>query len=182
MLKFAFIMNVPGTSPDKDFAVFENEESYTLLAETSTYEMTEALVLKLAKDGITIVDLCGDFDDLAVERLTKATNGKVQVRHADYFPDEMAKMDKLPSLKEYGIIIAMDGVQTTQIREILNKECNTYVHFIKDLEGAKTAAKNLLNQGVYFIELCSWFDKEKTQSLIHAVEGKLPIGSCGELS
>ena len=41
------------------------------------------------------------------------------------------------------------------------------------------AAKELLDKGVYFIELCSWFDEEKTRAVIAAVDGKLPVGSCG---
>ena len=73
----------------------------------------------------------------------------------------------------------MDGVEDTQKFELRNEECNTYVRFTKDLEAAKAAAKELTDQGVYFIEICSYFDEEKTRAIIDAVGGKVPVGSCG---
>ena len=75
----------------------------------------------------------------------------------------------------------MDGVEETQNFTLKNDACNTYVRFTKDLDAAKAAAKELEEQGVYFLELCSFFDKARTLEIIDAIGGKVPVGSCGEL-
>ena len=41
------------------------------------------------------------------------------------------------------------------------------------------AAQKLVSEGVKFIEICSWFDAERTQSVIDAIDGAVPVGSCG---
>ena len=46
---------------------------------------------------------------------------------------------------------------------------------------AKAAGKRLIEKNVDFIELCSWFDKEKMEEIVEATENKVPVGTCGEL-
>lgn len=182
MLKFAFIENLPGSSPETCSAVYENAESYSVVVGTSSYEMTEAYVRKLDEEGFSIIDLCGDFDDEAVAKLKSAVKSPIQISHADYLPEELKKIQALESFKEYGIIVAMDGVEETVERSIRNEEGNSYIRFVKDLDAAKAAAVELVGQGVYFIELCSYFDKKKTEEVIAAIEGKVPVGTCGEIA
>lgn len=69
--------------------------------------------------------------------------------------------------------------QDMKILELLSKECNTKIMLVKDLDMACQAAKELVEKGVFFIELCSWFDTERTKAVIAAIDGKLPVGSCG---
>lgn len=182
MFKYAFIENVPGSSPETYSFVYENDESYSLVTGTSSFEMTEELAKKLDQEGYDLIDLCGDFDDEAVAKLSKSFTGEMGITHADYLPDELVKIEALDSLKEYGIVIVMDGVEVTQKFSLISEACNTYVRFTKDLDAAKAAAKELVSLGVDFIELCSYFDKEKTQAVIGAIEGKVPVGSCGDLA
>lgn len=181
MFKYAFIENVAGASPENYSFVYENEESYNLVAGTDNDEMTEELVKKLAGEGFELIDLCGYFDDEAAEKLRRATGGGIEITHASYLPEEQKKNDALESFKEFGVIIVMDGVEETQRFSLSNEDCNTYVRFTKDMEAAKAAAKELADQGVYFIELCSYFDKEKVLEIIDAVDAKIPVGSCGDL-
>ncbi|MCQ4635693.1 DUF6506 family protein [Anaerovorax odorimutans] len=182
MFKFAFIENVPGSSPENYSFVYENDESYSLVTGTSSFEMTEELIKKLDKEGYDLIDLCGDFGEEAAAKLEESVTGKMEITYADYLPDELAKIEALDSLKEYGIVIVMDGVEETQKFSLKSEECNTYVHFVKDLDAAKVAAKELVEQqGVYFLELCSYFDKKETLEVIAAIEGKVPVGSCGDL-
>lgn len=181
MFKYAFIENVPGSSPETYSFTYENEASYSLVTGTSSFEMTEELTRKLDEEGYDLIDLCGDFDDEAMEALLKVVKGGMRITHADYLPEELEKIEALDSLKEYGIVAVMAGVEETQTFELKGEECNTYVRFTKDLEAAKAAAKELVEKGVYFIELCSYFDKEKTQEVIDAIGGKVPVGSCGAL-
>jgi len=93
----------------------------------------------------------------------------------------MEKMDKLESLFEYGIIIFEDSVATTEWVEILNRQGNTYVAFVKDMDSAMEAGRELVKKGVAFMELCGWFDAEKTGQIISAIGGSIPIGTCGNI-
>lgn len=179
MLKFAFIENLAGASPETYAAVYENAESYSTVVGTSSYEMTENYVKKLDREGYELIDLCGDFDDEAVKKLKAAVGHPIEINHAGYLPAELEKIEALDSLKEYGIIIAMDGVEETVTRTIRNEEGNSHIRFVKDLEAAKAAALELTDSGVYFIELCSYFDREKTEAVIAAIDGRVPVGSCG---
>ncbi|MCI8648230.1 MAG: hypothetical protein HFE76_15875 [Firmicutes bacterium] len=151
------------------------------MAGTSSFEMTRELVKKLDSEGYDLIDMCGDFDDEAVEKLLSITKSDMEILHADYLPAELEKIEALDSLQEYGIVVVMDGVEETQNFTLKNDACNIYVRFTKDLDAAKAAAKELVEQGVYFLELCSFFDKARTLEIIDAIGGKVPVGSCGEL-
>lgn len=181
MFKYAFIENVDGATPESYSFVYENAESTSLVAGTSSFEMTEDLVKKLDSEGYDLIDMCGDFDDAAVEKLLSVTEKGIRICHADYLPVQLEKIEALESLKEYGIVIVMDGVEETQSFTLESEACNTHVRFTKDLAAAQAAAKELADQGVYFLELCSYFDRHKTLAIIDAVEGKIPVGSCGNL-
>ncbi|MCB6994393.1 DUF6506 family protein [bacterium 210820-DFI.6.37] len=181
MFKYAFIENVDGAAPETYSFVYENEESTSLVAGTSSFEMTEELVKKLDSEGYDLIDMCGDFDDAAVEKLLKVTKNGIRICHADYLPVQLEKIEALESLKEYGIVIVMDGVEETQSFTLESEACNTHARFTKDLEAAKAAAKELVDQGVSFLELCSYFDRTKTLEIIDAIDGAVPVGSCGKL-
>lgn len=182
MFKYAFIANVAGAAPENYSFTYDNPESHSFITGTSSFEMTEELVKKLDQEGYDLIDLCGDFDDEATEKLQKVTKSKMEILHADYLPEELAKLEALESFQEYGLVVVMDGVEETQAFELKNEECNMYVRFTKDLEAAKTAAKELVDQGVYFLELCSYFEKAFTLEIVKAITGKVPVGSCGDLS
>jgi len=182
MIKYAFVMNVPGECPDTYSITYEDEGSLNLVVGTGNMEMAEDLIKKLAKEGFVWVDLCGDFDDAITAKLSDATEGKVRLLHADYLPLELQKLNALEDLTEYGVIIKADDDVDVQYFELKSNECNAYIAFAKDIDDAGKAAKRLMVKGVAFIELCGWFDKEKTEMIIEAIEGKVPVGTCGSLS
>lgn len=179
MFKYAFIEETEGASPETYSFTYENAESRSFVAGVNDMDMAGDLVKKLAQEGVELIDLCGAFDEERARRLRTAAEGKVEILHVNYFPQEQKKLDALESFQEFGVVIVMDGVEETQNFELRNDACNTYVRFTKDLDAAKAAAKELADQGVYFIELCSYFDEEKTKAIIEAVGGKVPVGSCG---
>ena len=181
MLKFAYIINMPGQTPDTYSAVYENAESYNKIVGVDGVESAKNYVKSLADDGYTLFNLCGDFDDEITADIQAAAGEDVKIRHADYLPEEMEKMGRLEDLSTYGIVIVMRGVETPQQVELKCDDCDTTAIFVKDLEQAQEAAKKLTDGGIAFIELCSWFDKEKTEAVIDAVGGAVPVGSCGEL-
>ncbi len=179
-MKFAFLMNMPGETPETCYGEYNNEKNQNRIIGMEK-EVVEDYIKILAEDGFGRVDLCGDFTESDVEILTKASNGKININYAKYFPVEIEKMDKLESLFEYGIIIFDDGVETTEWLEILNKQGNTYVTFVKDMCCAMEAGRELVKKGVAFIELCGWFDSEKTEQMISAIDGGVPVGTCGNI-
>lgn len=181
MLKFAFIMNIPGESPETFSAVYENEESYNLVVGTGSMDMAKDYLKKLVDDGFTLINLCGDFDDEITAEMQQIAGEGVKIRHADYMPEELDKLEKLQSMKEYGVVIVMRGVEESYELTIKNPECNADVIFVKDMPQAKIAARKLVADGIDFIELCSWFDKVKTIEVVESIKGAVPVGTCGEL-
>ena len=81
----------------------------------------------------------------------------------------------------YGIIIVMRGVEEPTEVVVDKPELYTKAIFVNDQEQANAAAKKLAEEGVHDIELCSWFDKAKTEEVIEAVGGVCPVGTCGDL-
>ena len=181
MFKFAFIMNIPGESPKTYSKVYENAESYSLFAGTGDMDMAAGLVKQLAGEGFEVINLCGDFDDDITKKFMEITENKMRILHADFFPEEMKKLEAQASLKEYGIICIVRGLEQMESFDLLSEDCNTRLMLIRDLDQACSAAVELVNKGIDFIELCSWFDKEKTQAIIAAINGKVPVGSCGPI-
>lgn len=181
MLKFAFLINTPGQTPDTYSKVYENAESYNLVAGTPDMDAAKDFVKKLADDGYTLLNLCGDFDDEITAQMQELAGPDVKIRHADYLPEQLAKVEALPEFSRYGIVIVMRGVETPEDVIIDSPELYTHAIFVKDQEQANAAAKKLADEGMHDIELCSWFDKERTESVIEAVGGSCPVGTCGEL-
>jgi hypothetical protein len=179
VFKFAFIMNIPGESPETYSKVFENEEEYDLFVGSGDMETAAWLVKKYAGEGFDLIDLCGDFNEELAKEFTLIAENKLKVFYADYFPEELAKLEAQPSLKEYGIICIADGLKKMEHLELTGKTCNTSVMLVTDLDMACRAARELLDKGINFIELCSWFDAGKTRTVIAAVDGRVPVGSCG---
>ena len=181
MLKYAYLINVPGQSPETYSAVYENAESYNVVAGTNDMDMAKDYVGKLAKDGFTLLNLCGDFDDEITEELRQIAGPDVKIKHADYLPEQGAMVEALPEFSRFGIVIVMRGVEEPTEVVIDKPELYTKAIFVKDQEQANASAKKLADEGMHDIELCSWFDKEKTEKVIAAVGGAAPVGTCGDL-
>ncbi|MEG0156553.1 MAG: DUF6506 family protein [Anaerovoracaceae bacterium] len=185
MVKLAFIMNVPGESTEEYQGTYQCEKSTTLVVGTDGMEQTEALMKDLVADGYTLFDLCGDFDEEMRSSLADAIGADNQTKRvcrADYTAEQMEKLEALPSLSEYGIIINIFGGGENGRIDLLGKGCNSHILFVNGMEEAAQAAKQLVEEGIAFIELCSFFDGEKTKEIIDAIDGKVPVGTCGKLS
>ena len=181
MLKYAFLINVPGQNPDEYKGVYENSESYNVIAGTDNMDMAKEYVGKLAADGFTLLNLCGDFDDAITAELREIAGPDVKIVHADYLPEQGAMVEALPEFSKYGIVVVMRGVEEPTEVVVDKPELYTKAIFVKDQEQANAAAKKLADEGMHDIELCSWFDKARTESVIEAVGGICPVGTCGEL-
>ncbi len=182
MLKFAFLINVPGVTPETYSAVYENDESYSIIAGVDGMEAGKKYVRKLAAEGFTLFNLCGDFDDETTQQMRKYVGEGVEIQHAAYSIDELVKLNQLKSYREYGIIIAMDGVEEPHEVTLKSDECVATAVFVKDMRQAKAVAKKLVQRRIKFIELCSWFDRLMMDEIVDAIEGAVPVGTCGDLT
>lgn len=180
-MKFAFIANVAGATPETYSAVFESPGSYNLIAGVDGMDAAKEYIKKLAGEGFEMFNLCGDFDDEITAEIREMVGPEIEVSHADYSAAQMAKLEKLESFKEYGIIILDDDIEDPHHMAINNEECNAHIIFVKDLEQAEKAGKTLIEEKVDFIELCSWFDNDKMEAVVKATEDSVPVGTCAEL-
>lgn len=48
---------------------------------------------------------------------------------------------------------------------------------VKNIDGAATAARRLVGEGVALIELCGGFGGEGLGIVVNAVQGKIPVGA-----
>ena len=182
MLKFAFLIKVPGQDPETFRGVYENEESFNLVAGVDNMEMAEEYVKKLVADGFTLFNLCGAFDDEVTGRMQEAAGPDIKIRHADYFPEEREKVEALDKLTRYGAVAITRGIEEPVEVEIDSENFYAKAILVKDQEQSNEAAAKLVSEGMHDIELCSWFDKAKTEEVIRAAGGTVPIGTCGDIA
>jgi hypothetical protein len=178
MVRYALMINVPGESPATYSKVYETQENHDLYVGTGDMDMATGLMKQLAEEGFEMINLCGGFDDEIVQRFIEIGQGKIKVSAARYFPEELLKLEALTSLKEYGFISFMPGIDKIDCLKLFSKECNTHVFLVRDMEMACQAAAELVEMGADIVELCGWFDSQKTQEIIAAIHGKVPVGSC----
>lgn len=181
MFTYAFIVNSEGLTPEDYSWNYENDEMKFKFFATSGMDMTKKYAKKLADEGFEYIDLCGDFDADMAKEVEMATDGKIEVNYAKYFDEEIKKLEKLPSLGEYGIIINAPGLPegSTKTQKLVGAEFNTTIVFVGDDEMAKAAAESLVDEGIAFIELCSYFDELKAIEIINAIKGRVPVGYAG---
>ena len=181
MLNFAFVINVSGAAPENYSVIYENDESRSIIAGVDGIEAGKAYVRELIGQGYTLINLCGDFDDDVTEEIRKDAGEGITVENARYTIDELAKLNKLESFHDYGMIVKMDGVDVPQWRRLENADCALRAVFVRDMDQAKAAALEMVRKRVDFIELCSWFDQMMMEKISDETGGKVPIGTCGRI-
>lgn len=178
MFKFAFLINVPGVSPETYFTVYETNESYSIVAGVDGMEAAKEYMKQLLKKDIKVFDLCGDFDDETTDQMREIAGEGITIRHAEYNLNEMAKLNMLKSFRNYGVIVKADGTGKSHEVVLRSKACDSRIIFVENLAEARKAARRLVEKRVNFIELCSWFDILRLDSIVAAIDGKVPVGTC----
>lgn len=181
MFNYAFIVNSEGLTPEDYSWSYKNDAMQFEFFATSGMGMTKKYAKKLADKGFTDIDLCGDFDEKMAKEVADATDGKIAVEYAKYFDEEMEKLNLLNQLGEYGIIIKAPGLKegSTKKEKIIGSEFNTTIVLIGSEKEAEAAAQSLVDEGIAFIELCSYFNELRATAIINAIKGKVPVGYCG---
>ena len=181
MKKYAYVENVPGLAIENYKANFDDGEYLNHIAGFDGVDVCMDYVKGLIRDGYSLINLCGDFGKEHVEELMKDAPEGTAVHYAAYLPEELAKLEALEQYIEYGMIIVGNVEEPVRL-ELSAPVMNTHVVFVKDLEQAADAAHKFAEDCVDGIELCSWFDLEKTQRIIAEVESVsllIPVGSNG---
>ncbi len=181
MQKYAFVVNAPGLTAEHYQEFFDDGEWLSELTAKDGVDVCMDYVKGLIADGYSMINLCGDFGPEHVEELMKDAPEGTIVRFAGYFPEEQAKLEALDEYVEYGQII-FGGVDEPVRFDLLDPAMNTHTIFIKDMEQAEEAARELAAEGMDGIELCGSFDEDMTRRIIRVVESvskKIPVGSNG---
>lgn len=181
-MKFAFIANVEGVTPETYSTVYETEDSYNLVAGVDGMDAAREYIRKLAEDGFELINLCGDFGDEITAEMQEIAGPDVEIRNARYTIDELIKLNHLNSFRDYGIIIIVEDTEKPHEVVLRSDSCDTRIIFVKDMRQAKRAGKRLIEKRVNFIELCSWFDILRLDPIVAATENRVPVGTCGELN
>lgn len=179
MFRFALIVKISGASPETYRKVYENNESYNLFIGIDPMDETRDLIEELLEDDIEEINLCGAFDNEETKALQNLAKGRLEIFNAKYFSEELPKVQNIDSLREYGFISITKNINKLMPMNIDGEKGNTRIMLVKDLEMACLAAQQLVDGGIQLIELCSWFDNEKTQTIIDSINGKVPVSSCG---
>ena len=181
LIKYAYVENVPDLSVENYMDSFDDGEYLNHVAGFDGVDVCMDYVKGLIRNGYSLINLCGDFGKEHVEELMKDAPEGTEIKYAAYLPEEMAKLEVLEQYIEYGMII-LGNVEQPVRKELTAPEMNTHIVYVKDLEQAVEAARKFAEDGVDGIELCGWFDLEKTKAIIVAVESvdkTIPVGSNG---
>lgn len=180
MFKYAFFANSARLSPDKYSLTYENDEFYCYVSAVHGMKMARELAAKLSEQGIEYLDLCGDFDAEKAEDIKNASGGKLDVCYAKYTKENQEQFDALEAMNEYGLIIMGKGMGDAPERlELRDEEYNTHIAIVASDQMAIEVAKDMVEKGIHFIELCGYFNLEKAEMISEAIGRKVPVGYCG---
>ena len=181
MFKYGFIMNSRGLTPETYSVAYQNDEFYCYIAAVHGMKMTRELAKKLVYEGIELIDLCGAYDEeMAQDVLESTGDDSLEVCYAKYTQEQEEKFNSLDCEEEYGIIVKASGIkEKPHYLEMESEEFNTRIALVGSDAMAIEAAKEMIDKGICFIELCSYFDLEKTEAILAATGRKVPIGYCG---
>lgn len=181
-MKYAFVANIEGVTPETYSAVFETAGCYNLIAGVDGMDAAKEYIGTLADEGYDMIELCGDFTDEITEEIREIVGEGIEINNARYTIDEAVKMEFTDSLKNYGVIIMDEDVDKYHEIVLKSESCDMRVMFVQDMRQAKNAAKRMVEKKIDFIELCGWFDILRLGTMVEVTENKVPIGTCGELN
>ncbi len=175
--KHAFLVMYPGLDPANYHLDFTGKDLTTFVG-VGDLDQAEAMVRSFAAEGRSVFNLCGAFDQSSAERLAKAAGPGTSFSYVTFEGDEIRKRQQADITGGVGFIVYDSGVGQIQPFK-LQGTLPASVRFVDSLVMARAAARDLIREGYPVIELCSWFDAERTETLIHMVGSEVPIGSAG---
>lgn len=180
MFTSAFILNSRSLTPETYSAEYKNEQFHFYMTAVHGMKMTCEVAVRLADEGFEYLDLCGNYNEEKLIRVQEASGRRLKLSYAKYTEEQQQKFGELESQNEYGLIIMAKGSENKPQRiEMESNEFNTHIALVYSDEMAIEVAQDMVNHGVNFIELCSYFDFEKAETIIEAIGRKVPVGYCG---
>ncbi len=180
-MKFGFIFKT-GCSVGKDFIVFSKAgDTLAKVIGVESVDMGREGVEILSQWGVKIYDFSGDFSKEQLGEYEKIFSGEYQFNLMKYLPGQREKLEKVKDLSKYGVIVRNGDIEGYQREELVCPKKTATIYFVKDLEKAKEAIKEMIKEGVEYVELCSYFNLDRTKQLIEEVGGKIPIGTSGKI-
>ncbi len=180
-MKFGFIFETEHNVGEDFIATSEVGDVLEKVIGIESTDMGSRAVEILSESGIRNYDFCGAFTEEQLEEYKKIYGEEYKFNLMRYLPEENEKLEKAEDLSNYGVIIRNADIEISQKEKLTCPTCDTTIYFVKDLEKAKEAAKEMVKEGIHFIELCAHFDKAKTEEIIEAIGGVVPIGTAGQL-
>lgn len=181
IMKYAFIMNSESLNPSVYSGVLETSDFKATFIAVDSLELAKEEAAHFAKSGVGQLDLCGDYDLTMAKEIGEFAGEELSVSYMTYLPEELEKLSSLPSLNHYGILLLHKSFDAAKDRLTLrSEEFDTYVVGVNSMEQAVSAAKELLESGIDFIELSSHFSPAMAKELIAEIEGKVPVGFAGK--
>ncbi len=178
MFKFAFFVNSTTLTPENYSKNLLGKDFAGLVCGVNSMELACKKAKELEETGFDEIELCGDFTGEMAKEIKDSTLGKIKICYETYSSQEKAKFDELKELNPWGIIIEVGETWDKDRYSILkSEECDTYIACVNGMEDGIHAAEQMVRDGVKFIELCSYYDEEKTNQVIEGIGGAIPIGA-----
>lgn len=185
-MKFAFILNVKGVTPETYSTVLETAGRYNLVAGVDGEEAAAEYIMKLAEEGFDEIDLSGDFDkDFAediIGKVREKVGSSVDIKPTCYTIDERMKLDFVFSIRDYGIIIMDEDVDRYHEVVLRCKARDTRIIFVQSIARARRAAERMMEKRIDILDLCSWFHILRYEHMVKMTGDSIPIGTCGEMN
>lgn len=191
-------MNSRSLTPETFAATYAYQGNEYYFAAVHGLKMTQELAAKLAQQEYNIIDLCGAYNADHAEAVRRAAEGRLEVSYAKYSDEDQARFEALTSADQYGVIVlgfepaeenelgegnkpAAENERSKDLvrLELQSEEFNTYIAIAATEELAAQAAKDMVAEGIHFVELCGYFDREKAEKIAAFMEHKIPLGYCG---
>lgn len=182
MLRCAFIVVAEGAVPKTYSTVYKNEECHCIVAGVSDVKMGRKYVKKLVENDFAVINLCSEFSDATSKAMQVEAGEGIKIRNARYSFDEAIKLSRIDRFRSFGLIIKLPGVEKAQEQVIRCDALDTRVIFVKDIRQARNAGRRMIQKRVQVVELSTWFDRLRMDSVVDAMEDKVPVGTCGDLN
>jgi hypothetical protein len=178
MTKYAFIISLPGQSPETFAGEFQVEQSYNIVVGLDVTEMAENYIKTRVEEGFSLFNLGPGFEAETAERLQRIAGDRAKVKNTGFLPSDAAKTAAFGQTSALGIIIVED-VDEPRSMEIEAEGFKALITYVGNQKQADQAARELVSKGAAAIAMCSWFNEERTRSVVAAIDGAVPVGSCG---
>ena len=181
MFKHAFLTNYRNQTRQSYKLVYEDQENCCVVAGMTDMQAAIEYVKKLREEDFRRIDLGRQFNERDVIELRKAAGDDITVSGLNYNLNELARLGIGPKTRRRGIIIHADGLDS--VYEMLMDRGSERLHvaLVSNMADARKAARNLVDRQIELIHLCSWFDILKYESIIKAIDYRVPVGTCGEM-